>query len=116
MHQSTRALTSGLWALALFTLVTACARPVAVSPDHAIGGSPSLSLFDHPLEVWTKPDLDARQFAADEHACYVAAVDVPPTPDLILGGLVDVARIFIQDARESGVYYDCMAKHGYRRV
>ncbi len=106
---------SRLSTLALVVLVAACATPV-VPPDAVIGGSPALRLATSSLEPWTKADLDMRQFAADEHRCYVTAVAMPSSPDLIVGGLVDVARIFIDDASRSSAYYACMARHGYRRV
>jgi hypothetical protein len=68
------------------------------------------------LEVWTKPELGARQFVADEYACYREARDLSRIPDLAVGGLADTARIFAEDLRESRAYAACMAKRGYRRV
>jgi hypothetical protein len=106
---------SRLASLALLSLLAACAAPVA-PPDAAIGMSPELRLARSSLEAWTRPGLDMLQFMADEHQCYVAAVGMPSSPDLILGGVVDVVRIFIDDADQSGAYYACMARRGYRRA
>jgi hypothetical protein len=100
----------------LLVVTAACATPRPLPPDSAVGASPALNLFGQTLEVWTKPGLDARQFSVEEHQCYVAAVDMPHTPDLIVGGLVDVARIFVEDGSVSRTYYSCMARLGYRRV
>jgi hypothetical protein len=108
---------SRLSALALLVLAAAaCATrvPSPLPPNQGIGGSPNL--YSDVLEVWTKPDLDTRQFVADEYRCYAAATAISPTPDLVVGGLVDAMRIFISDARESHGYHACMARHGYRRV
>jgi hypothetical protein len=104
-----------LWILALLVVTAACAAPRPLPPDAAIGASPVITLFGPTLEEWTKPGLDARQFSVDDHRCYLAATNTPRTPDLIVGGVVDVGRVVVENRDVSSTYYGCMAKLGYRR-
>ena len=43
-----------------------------------------------------------------------ALVEAGYTPDLILGGLVDIVRFEIEEAQRRGSYARCMTAKGYR--
>lgn len=65
---------------------------------------------------WTKPGSGVQQITLDEMDCVRAAWAVGHSPDLILGGVFDVARLAIDGAREQGAYARCMTERGYRQA
>jgi hypothetical protein len=65
---------------------------------------------------WTKPEASLQALTLDEYICEVTASELPPTPDPWVGGLVDVARVYIEDARWREAYAKCMIAQGYVRA
>ena len=63
---------------------------------------------------WTKPGTLIQDASYDEMECVRAARDAGSTPDLIVGGLVDVGRFFVEDSQRSSAYRRCMAAKGYQ--
>ena len=63
---------------------------------------------------WTKDGARFNQITLDETDCARGALDAGWTPDLILGGIVDVPRVFIREAGRRGAYNKCMRDRGYR--
>ena len=63
---------------------------------------------------WTKPDTLLQQVTYDEMECVRAARDGGHTPDLIVGGLVDVGRYFVEESQRRGTYRRCMEARGYQ--
>jgi hypothetical protein len=63
---------------------------------------------------WGKPGAPINQVTLDELECARASSDntVRP-PDLLVGGLVDVARIAIQEGAARSSYNGCMRAKGY---
>ena len=63
---------------------------------------------------WTKPGTLIQQVTYDEMECVRAAREGGHTPDLFVGGLVDVGRYFVEERQRSGTYHRCMETKGYR--
>lgn len=72
--------------------------------------------FDLGGTAWQKPDAMFQQVTAVEIECARRAVEIGPGPDLVLGGLFDVARSAVLEARQTGAFSDCMTAQGYARV
>jgi hypothetical protein len=64
---------------------------------------------------WTKANTMVQQVTLDEIDCAREAREASHTPDLILGGLLDVGREFYEEHRRYGTYERCMASRGYER-
>ena len=63
---------------------------------------------------WTKPKTMIQQTTQDEMECVRDAREAGYTPDLILGGLVDIVRFEIEEAQRRGSYTRCMTAKGYQ--
>ena len=63
---------------------------------------------------WTKPGTMVQDATYDEMECVRGAREAGATPDLIVGGLVDVGRFFVEDSQRSSAYRRCMAAKGYQ--
>ncbi len=63
---------------------------------------------------WTKAGVLVQEITYDEMECVRAAREGGHTPDLIVGGLVDVGRYFVEERQRSGTYHRCMETRGYR--
>ena len=63
---------------------------------------------------WAKPGAHVQQTTLDEMECARAASRAYWTPDLIVGGLVDVVRVKMEDAQMSSAFNDCMRGKGYQ--
>jgi hypothetical protein len=63
---------------------------------------------------WTKPGTMFQEVTEDEMECVRGAREAGSTPDLIVGGLVDVARVAIEEGQRSGSYERCMSAKGYQ--
>lgn len=63
---------------------------------------------------WTKPGVMIQDATYDEMECVRSAREAGFTPDLIVGGLVDVGRYFVEERQRSGAYHRCMANKGYQ--
>ena len=83
--------------LAALALLAGCA------PHFDIGGGD-----------WAKPGAAVQQTTLDEMDCARTASRAYWTPDLVLGGLLDVVRVKIEDAQMTGAFDGCMRSKGYR--
>jgi len=63
---------------------------------------------------WTKPDTMVQEATYDEMACVRAARDAGHTPDLIVGGVVDVGRYTVEEYQRRDAYRGCMQTRGYQ--
>lgn len=63
---------------------------------------------------WAKPNTMIQQTTQDEMECVREAREAGSTPDLIVGGLVDIVRFEIEEAQRRGSYARCMTAKGYR--
>jgi hypothetical protein len=65
---------------------------------------------------WTKSNTMHQQVTLDEIDCAREAREASYTPDLILGGLLDVGREFYEERQRFATYERCMADRGYSRT
>jgi hypothetical protein len=63
---------------------------------------------------WTKSGSRTPDATYDEMECVRGAREVGSTPDLIVGGVADVARYFVEERQRAGAYRDCMLARGYQ--
>ena len=64
---------------------------------------------------WQKPGAVFQDVSLVEVECARKAFEIGPGPDLILGGLLDVGRIAVQESRQANAFSDCMTSAGYQR-
>jgi hypothetical protein len=64
---------------------------------------------------WKKPGAMFQDVSLVEVECARRAFEIGPGPDLILGGLLDVGRIAVQESRQANAFSDCMTGAGYQR-
>ena len=64
---------------------------------------------------WKKPGAMFQEVSLVETECARKAFEIGPGPDLILGGLLDVGRIAVQESRQANGFEDCMKSAGYQR-
>jgi hypothetical protein len=64
---------------------------------------------------WTKPNTLIQDVTYDEMECVRGAREAGHTPDLIVGGLLDVGRYFVEERQRSGSFHICMEAKGYQR-
>ena len=72
--------------------------------------------FDVSGRTWTKPGISTPQVTLDETECARKAFAAGDTPDLLLGGLLDVGRLMVENNTQAGTYRGCMTDLGYRRT
>ena len=70
--------------------------------------------YDLSGAAWSKQNTLIQQTTLDEMDCVRNARGAGWTPDLILGGLVDIARFTIEEAQRSSAYKRCMVAKGYQ--
>ena len=70
--------------------------------------------FDIGGRDWARPGAQVQQTTLDEMECARTASRAYWTPDLILGGLLDVVRVKIEDAQMESAFNDCMRGKGYQ--
>ena len=70
--------------------------------------------FDIGGDEWTKVNSSLQQTTLDEMECARTASRAYWTPDLILGGLLDVVRVKIEDAQMTSAFSGCMRGKGYQ--
>jgi hypothetical protein len=69
--------------------------------------------FDVGGSDWGKPDAHVQQTTLDETECARAASRAYWTPDLILGGLLDVVRVTVENGQMETSFDSCMHRKGY---
>jgi hypothetical protein len=65
---------------------------------------------------WQKPGALVQEVTLVEVECARKAFQIGPGPDLILGGLLDVGRLAVQESRQSAAFDSCMTGAGYQRA
>jgi hypothetical protein len=70
--------------------------------------------FDVAGRDWTRPNTSVPQVTLDETSCTREAYDAGWTPDLLLGGFLDLERIVIQNVAQIFAYDRCMTQRGYQ--
>jgi hypothetical protein len=63
---------------------------------------------------WKKPGTMIQQTTQDEIDCVRVAREAGHTPNLVVGGLVDIARWTIEDLQRQHAYRRCMVARGYQ--
>jgi hypothetical protein len=71
--------------------------------------------FDVSGRTWAKAGVGINQLTLDETECARKAFAAGDTPDLLLGGLVDVGRLFVENRIQASTYRNCMTDLGYER-
>ena len=68
-------------------------------------------------DTWTKPDASVMLTSRDDWDCRHEVDETSlRTPDLLVGGLVDVARIVVEERERDRTYARCMQERGYTRT
>lgn len=65
---------------------------------------------------WKKPGAMVQEVTVVEIECARKAFEIGPGPDLILGGLLDVGRLALQESRQAAAFNSCMTSAGYQRA
>ena len=63
---------------------------------------------------WKKSGTMYQDITYDEMECVRDAREAGWTPDLVVGGLVDVARYVVEERQRTGTYHRCMLSKGYK--
>lgn len=86
---------------------------------HVIVAAAGLLLTGCTLDLrgteWQKPGVMFQDVSLAEVECARRAFEIGPGPDLILGGVLDVGRIAVQESRQSNAFDNCMKSAGYQR-
>jgi hypothetical protein len=69
----------------------------------------------HDPSNWTKPAVTMQEVTFDDMECERQSREIPGTPDLIVGGIVDIPRIAIEHAQREHIYTRCMKDRGYEK-
>ena len=64
---------------------------------------------------WQKPGAMFQDVSLVETECARKAFEIGPGPDLILGGLLNVGRIAVQETAQANAFSGCMKSAGYQR-
>ena len=68
-------------------------------------------------DSWSKPGTGAAQMSRDDWECRREVdASAPKTADLIVGGLVDVVRVHVDEKLRDDTYAKCMEARGYTRT
>ena len=69
----------------------------------------------HAPSDWTKPAATTQQVTFDDMECERQSREIPGTPDLIVGGIVDIPRLIIENGQRESIYTHCMKERGYEK-
>jgi hypothetical protein len=64
---------------------------------------------------WSKPNAMIQTVTLDEMDCVRVAREAGYTPELWVGGLVDVGRMTVEEWQRLSAYQRCMNERGYQR-
>jgi hypothetical protein len=80
----------------------------------------ALSLAGCTLDLWgtewSKQGAMVQEVSLTEVECARKAFEIGPGPDLVLGGLLDVVRLAIQESAQAAAFDRCMTSAGYQRA
>ena len=65
---------------------------------------------------WKKSGAMVQQVTADEMKCARQTYEIGYAPDLVVGGLLDVLRLAVNEARLQRAFRSCMTRTGYVRA
>jgi hypothetical protein len=65
---------------------------------------------------WTKAGVAPQQLTLDDVQCRRVAETAGKTPDLVVGGVVDLARVNVEQVQRVTAYDQCMTARGYARA
>ena len=63
---------------------------------------------------WARPGASVAQATLDQTQCARLAHRTGRTPDLVLGGLLDVGRLGLERLAQARDYEDCLTGRGYK--
>jgi len=66
--------------------------------------------------AWKKSGAMFQQVTADEMECARQTYEIGYAPDLVVGGLLDVLRLAVNEARLQSAFRSCMTRTGYARA
>ncbi|OLA95557.1 MAG: hypothetical protein AUH20_05825 [Candidatus Rokubacteria bacterium 13_2_20CM_69_15_2] len=66
--------------------------------------------------AWKKSGAMVQQVTADEMKCARQTYEIGYAPDLVVGGLLDVLRLAVNEARLQRAFRSCMTRTGYARA
>ncbi len=66
--------------------------------------------------AWKKSGAMFQQVTADEMKCARQTYEIGYAPDLVVGGLLDVLRLAVNEARLQSAFSSCMTRTGYVRA
>jgi hypothetical protein len=87
---------------------------LALAAAVALSGCVTITIHD-PSD-WTKPAATIQQVTFDDLECERQSRDIYGTPDLIVGGIVDIPRIIIENNQRDSIYNRCMKDRGYEKA
>jgi len=70
--------------------------------------------FDIEGTHWAKAGTQIQETTLDEMECARVASRSYWTPDLVVGGLADVARVYVEDSQITSAFSRCMESKGYQ--
>jgi hypothetical protein len=80
----------------------------------------ALSLVGCTLDLWgtewRKQGAMVQEVSLTEVECARKAFEIGSGPDLVLGGLLDVVRLAIQESAQAAAFDSCMTTAGYQRA
>lgn len=63
---------------------------------------------------WKKTGTMFQDVTYDEMECVRSASEAGWTPDVIVGGVADVARFTVEERQRGGAFHRCMMAKGYQ--
>ena len=73
-----------------------------------------VSAFDVTGREWAKPEASVAQATLDQTQCARLGYRTGRTPDLLLGGVLDVGRLAVERGAQARDYADCLTRREYK--
>jgi hypothetical protein len=70
--------------------------------------------FDLTGGEWAKPGASVAQATLDQTECARLGYRTGRTPDLLLGGVIDIGRLGLERGAQARDYADCLTRRGYK--
>lgn len=70
--------------------------------------------YDLSGAAWKKPDTGIQAVTLGEVECVRASREAGRTPDLVVGGLADIGRLFFEERQRSDAFKSCMVARGFQ--
>src|SRR5207245_2399032 len=90
--------------------------PSIPTPPGTAAGWPAAYAYAQNSAAWKKSRAMVQQVTADEMACARQTYEIGYAPDLVVGGLLDVLRLAVNEARLQRAFRSCMTRTGYVRA